>query len=53
MRKNSAKACRKMTRNINNYTEDCSDKFISSASMYLISQQKIMLNLQKVYLKEI
>lgn len=40
MRENSAKACRKMTRNINNYTEDCSDKFISSASMYLISQQK-------------
>ena len=40
MKENSAKACRRMTRNINNYTEDCSDKFISSASMYLTSQQK-------------
>lgn len=40
VRENSAKACRRMTRNINNYIEDCSDKFISSASMYLTSQQK-------------
>lgn len=40
MKENSAKACRRMVRNMSYYIEDCSDKFISSASMYLNSQRK-------------
>lgn len=40
MKENSTKVCREMARNMSYYIEDCSDKFISSVSMYLNSQRK-------------
>lgn len=47
MKKNAEKACRKLSKDIRYYVEDCSEKYISSMELYLNSQKKEYIQMTK------
>ena len=47
MKKNAEKACRKLSKDIRYYVEDCSEKYISSMELYLNSQKREYIQMTK------